>query len=115
MSSDQFLFQHKLKKENSFCFLGGFRTKLQVCINDVWSKDDDLFVHLGKFKAVWSTSGKAWILFTIDGKKPIPSNAQNRLEKADGHQDQENILTDQKILTDLWQLTEDGALYRKSR
>lgn len=73
MSSDQFLFQHKLEKENPFRFLGGFRAKLQVCIKDVWSKDDDLFVHLGKFKAVWSTSGKAWILFTIDGKNPSPA------------------------------------------
>lgn len=37
----QFLFQHNVEKGNPFCFLGGFRTKLQVSIKDVWNKNDD--------------------------------------------------------------------------
>lgn len=35
----------------------------------MWSKDDHGFVHLGTFRAVRSTSGKVWILFTPSGKK----------------------------------------------
>lgn len=42
----------------------------------MWSKGDHQLVHLGKFKAAWSTSGKTWILFTPDGEKPSLGRAQ---------------------------------------
>lgn len=76
-------------------------------------------MYLCKFKAVWSTSRKTWILFTPDGKKSIPSSAQNGLVKADGHEDQEKVLTDQLLsespLCSLWQLADDRAPHRKGR
>lgn len=53
------------------------------------------------------------------GKKSIPSSAQNGLVKADGHQDQEKVLTDQLLsespLCSLWQLADDRAPHRKGR
>lgn len=65
----------------------------------MWSKDDHGFVHLGTFRAVRSTSGKVWILFTPSGKKKKTKNsarsAQNGMDEADGHWVQEKVLVDQ--------------------
>lgn len=93
MSSDQF-FPHNPEKGNPFCFFGGFRTKLQASIQDVWNKGDDCFVHLGKLRQHGLLPGRpGFYLLPMENRSP--SSAWTGLEKGDRHQDQEKVPTDQ--------------------
>lgn len=122
MSSDQFLFQHKLEKGNPFCFFGGFWSKLQVCNKDVWSKDDHRSLHLGKSRQYGLLLGRPGfylLLLEKTQRQQCPERTgEGRWAQGSGHGPERPVLFScclSLLYYPLWKLTEDGAPHRNSR